>query len=234
MMKAIDPSPRSAAWIRCAAFLLILPACSGEKTPARDASSAPAGAGEQQGASSASRDGEATVQISKAFRVRCQLPESTQQAPRFQFDQATLRPLGENVLDDVARCLIEGPLKGEVITIIGRADARGSHDYNQDLAASRAAAARNYLAQRGVPADRMRLLTRGEQGARGDDEATWAIDRRVDLELGDLNNSPILEGSMIQAESSESRKEKDGASYSDTAEGGKAVGGTGKGASPAP
>lgn len=161
-----------------------------------------------------------TVQVSKAFRQRCSLPEEADSAPRFEFDRATLRTKGRNVLDDVARCLIEGPLKGEVITIIGRADARGSDEHNQELGASRATAARNYLAQRGVPADRMRLLSRGEEGARGNNEASFSLDRRVDLELGDLKNNPILEGSMLQAESSSTPKQSGAASYADTTEGG--------------
>lgn len=174
-------------------------ACGGKERPAQDAStSAPATPTPQ----TTERDAnETTVQISKALRERCNLPESPQEAPAFDYDQATLRPRGKNVLEDVAACLKDGPLKGEVITIVGRADPRGTEDYNQNLSASRAAAARNYLAQQGVPNEQMKLMARGEAGAQGSDEATWALDRRVDLELGDLANSPVLQGTMIQAES---------------------------------
>jgi hypothetical protein len=141
-------------------------------------------------------------------------------------------------LDDVAKCLSDGPLKGRTMTIIGRTDPRGSAGYNKQLSANRAEAARNYLVQRSVPTSNIRLVALGERGARGNDEASWALDRRVDFELGDRtagNNaptsaSPILEGTRMDAAApgTASPKSKGAASYSDTAEGGKAAGGSGK------
>ncbi|GEM_PF-1561197 len=47
------------------------------------------------------------------------------------------------------------------------------------------ASGRNYLAQHGVPRETIRIWSRGEHGAQGTDEETWALDRRVDFELGD-------------------------------------------------
>ncbi|HYO95629.1 MAG TPA: OmpA family protein [Polyangiaceae bacterium] len=222
---------------------LLVAACAGDKRQAQDASgSSTTAVAALQGTMrtpTPRQDFEATVQLSQQFRSRCSLPDAPREAPRFDYDQATLRPRGENVLDDVARCLTEGGLKGELITIVGRADPRGSDEYNEDLGRSRAAAARNYLVQKGVPADRIRLMSRGSEGARGTDEASWALDRRVDFELGDLTaaasqagapstasgESPIMEGTRLQAETSEARsKEVDAASYADTAEGGKPTG----------
>jgi hypothetical protein len=91
------------------------------------------------------------------------------------------------------------------------------------LAASRAAAAQNYLAQKGVPKERMKLMARGEAGAQGSDEDSWALDRRVDIEFGDVANSPILQGSMLQAEaakkSDNSPEAKKAGSYADVSEG---------------
>jgi hypothetical protein len=118
---------------------------------------------------------------------------------------------------------------------VGRADPRGTEAHNDALGAGRARAARDYLAQRGVPADRIRLVSRGELGARGTDEDTYALDRRVDIELGDISNHPIVEGTLKQIETSRARKpvHPEAASYADTAEGGKPVGesGTGSGVS---
>lgn len=177
-------------------------ACGRNERPAQDASTTPATvSGTQAPADATAQEREMTVQVSKPLRERCSLPDSPQDAPRFEYDQATLRASGRNVLDDVATCLKDGPLKGESITLVGRADPRGTAEYNQDLAQSRAAATRNYLAQRGVPSEQMKLMARGEAGAQGHDEATWALDRRVDIELGDLSNSPVLEGTMLQTES---------------------------------
>lgn len=203
--------------------ILLTSACASQAAEPRDASTTAAA----PAAGSSAPDRDATVQVSKAVRDRCQLPEGEQGAPRFEFDQATLRARGKNVLDDVASCLKDGPLKDEVITIIGRADARGSEAHNDELGANRAAAARNYLTQRGVPADRLKIMSRGEQGSHGDDEASHALDRRIDIELGDLKSSPILAGSMMQAESSAPSKSNSKAgSYADTAEGGKPVAGS--------
>lgn len=214
------------------AVALLTFACASKQAEPRDASAAVA---EEQRADTSTPDREATVQISKAVRDRCGLAEGEQGAPRFEFDKSSLRARGQNVLDDVARCLKEGPLKGEVVTIIGRADSRGSEAHNDELGTTRAAAARNYLAQRGVPADRLKIMSRGEQGSHGDDEASYALDRRIDIELGDLKSSPILEGSMMQAESSSpSKKNSKAASYADTAEGGKPVAGSPKGSGAAP
>jgi len=196
-------------------------ACGAKDRPAQDASANVAASTDAP--SPDARDRQTTVQLSKPLRERCNLPETVQEAPAFEFDQATLRARGRNVLDDVATCMLEGPLKSEVVTIVGRSDPRGSASYNESLAASRAAAAQNYLAQKGVPKERMKLMARGEAGAQGSDEETWALDRRVDIEFGDVTNSPILQGSMLQAETAKkpdnSPEAKKAGSYADVAEG---------------
>lgn len=204
-----------------ALFALGVTACGGKDRPAQDASDSSAVATTEP-TDDSTRDRETTVQLSTPLRERCAIA-GAESAPKFEFDQASLRASGRNVLDDLAVCLKDGPLKGETITIVGRADARGTADYNQALSESRAAAARNYLAQQGVPTERLKLLARGEAGARGSDEETWALDRRVDLELGDVSNSPILKGSMIQAETANkpdnSPEAQKAGSYADVAEG---------------
>lgn len=198
-------------------------ACGGKERPAQDASTSSPATATPATTETGANERETTVQISKPLRERCNLPETPQEAPAFDFDQSTLRARGKNVLQDVAACLKDGPLKGEVITLVGRADPRGSEDYNQSLSASRASAARNYLTELGVPAEQMKLMARGESGAQGSDEATWALDRRVDLELGDLVNSPVLQGSMIQTESAKkpdnSPEAQKAGSYADVKEG---------------
>lgn len=197
-------------------------ACGGKDRPAQDASGTVTTTTTDAPTADA-RDRQTTVQVSKPLRDRCNMPATVQEAPAFEYDQATLRARGQNVLDDVATCLTDGPLKGEVITIVGRSDPRGSASYNESLAQSRAAAAQNYLVQKGVPKERIKLVARGEAGARGTDEETWALDRRVDLEFGDLTSSPILQGSMLQAEAAKqpdnSPEAKKASSYADVAEG---------------
>jgi peptidoglycan-associated lipoprotein len=117
--------------------------------------------------------------------------------PRFDYDGDTLRSRGANILDEVAQCMVDGSLKDQRITLVGRADPRGSARYNQALGVSRAEAARSYLVQRGVSSDNLVVTSRGEQGATGHDEGTWELDRRVDLEMGDLREA----GNQIGAQS---------------------------------
>ena len=226
---------RAAKWLGCGALALSAAACASNPAPP---ATGPVAMGEMQtpGPQQPRGDADTTVQISEDFRRQCSLPNA-QNAPHFDYADATLHARGANILDDVAKCLSDGPLKGQVMTIIGRTDARGSAQYNKELSANRAEAARNYLLQHGVAAANVRILARGEMGAQGTDEQTWALDRRVDFELGDrtatgnaagnnLNASPdpVMEGTRLQALSPGNTSKVNAASYSDSVEGGHEVG----------
>ncbi|HEY3254041.1 MAG TPA: OmpA family protein [Polyangiaceae bacterium] len=230
----------AAKWLGCGVLAISAAACASDKTPAKE----PQAMGEMTapGPQSPRREGDTTIAFSDDFRRECQLPNTPKDSPHFEYADATLHAHGANILDDVAKCLSEGPLKGRVITIIGRTDARGSAAYNKELSANRAEAARNYLVQRGVAAANVHIIARGEQGAQGTNEESWARDRRVDFELGDkyakgnaaannLNASPdpVIEGTRMQALSPNNNVSKaNGSAYSDTAEGGHEAG-SGKG-----
>jgi outer membrane protein OmpA-like peptidoglycan-associated protein len=125
------------------------------------------------------------VVVTAEIQRECQLPSGAESVPRFAFDEAQLRPRGRNILDDVAECLKAGRLQDRTISIVGRADPRGSDQYNQALGESRAEAARRYLVRQGVSEQQLVVKSRGESGAQGTDEASWELDRRVDLVLGD-------------------------------------------------
>jgi peptidoglycan-associated lipoprotein len=234
-MKTSNFGRSAAKWLGCGALVLSgTAACAGNPAPAKE----PVAMGEMEtpGPQQPRNDADTTIQLSEDLRRQCSLPNA-QTAPHFDYADATLRAHGQNILDDVAKCLSDGPLKGHVMTIIGRTDARGSAEYNKALSANRAEAARNYLVQRGVPTTNVRVLARGEQGAQGTNEETWALDRRVDFELGDrtaqgnaagnnLNASPdpVMEGTRLQALSPGNTSKVNAASYSDTAEGGHEAG----------
>jgi len=225
-------------WLGCGVLAISAAACASDKTPAKE----PVAMGEMTAPGPQTpegrRESDTTIAISEDFRRECRLPNAPKDAPHFDYADATLHTRGANILDDVAKCLSEGPLKGRVITIIGRTDSRGSAEYNKELSANRAEAARNYLVQRGVAAANIRIIARGEQGAQGRDAETWALDRRVDFELGDRNAQgnaaannlnaspdPVLEGTRMQALSPNNNTSKVNAgSYSDTAEGGHEAG----------
>lgn len=101
----------------------------------------------------------------------------------FAFDSAKLRGDDVRVLDKVAECFIKGPLQGRGMKLVGRADPRGTQDYNMTLGQSRADSVGKYLESKGVPAPRVETTTRGALDAVGIDEPTWTKDRRVDVLL---------------------------------------------------
>lgn len=104
-------------------------------------------------------------------------------APNFEFDSAALAPDDRVLLAKVARCLSEGALRGRNVMLIGRADPRGENEYNMMLGGSRADTVHRYMVDLGVGRERMHTTSRGEMDATGKDEAGWAHDRRVDVEL---------------------------------------------------
>ena len=198
-------------------------ACSSERQPARSPTDgASSGSSSATSARAARNDRETTVRLSEEIMTECRFPASPSELPLFELDQATLRAPDKNVLDDVANCLKDGPLQNRTITIVGRADPRGSDDHNHELGANRAEAARNYLIQKGVSEQKLLVISRGEEGAAGQGEDTWAIDRRVDLVLGDktkranINENPAANAAALPG--------KPGSSYSDQSEGGPASG----------
>ena len=69
---------------------------------------------------------------------------------------------------------------GSTATVAGHADERGTRDYNLALGERRATAAKNYLVSLGVPAERLRTVSYGEERpvATGSNEAAWAQNRR--------------------------------------------------------
>jgi outer membrane protein OmpA-like peptidoglycan-associated protein len=236
-MKSFKVGRYAAKWLGCGVMAVTIAGCAGDRTPARDASDGAQTSNSATNDGTAHNEADTTIQISEDFRRVCQLPNAPQEAPHFDYADATLHARGANILDDVAKCLSQGPLKGRAMTIIGRTDPRGSAAYNKQLSANRAEAARDYLVQRGVATANVRIIARGEQGAMGNDEASWALDRRVDFELGDANligtpaannlnasPSPILEGTRMDGLSPGTASKVNAASYADTTEGGKEQG----------
>ncbi len=104
-------------------------------------------------------------------------------APTFDYDQAELSPGDRAVLDQIATCLTAGALKGKTVDLIGRADPRGTEEYNLGLGSRRASSVSSYLTRLGVPQTQLGVTTRGALDATGSDESGWQQDRRVDIQL---------------------------------------------------
>jgi peptidoglycan-associated lipoprotein len=143
----------------------------------------PLGAASAAGASGIETQG---LSVSNEIASACGIaaPASEQSvATQFDFDSAAISEEDRALLQEIARCLSEGALKGRSVSLVGRADPRGEAEYNMTLGESRADSVMRYMVDLGVGRDRMRATSRGELDATGSDEDGWARDRRVDVEL---------------------------------------------------
>jgi peptidoglycan-associated lipoprotein len=101
----------------------------------------------------------------------------------FDFDQSELRDDSRAALDAKIPVLLANPDVN--IRIAGHCDERGSVEYNIALGQRRAAAAKRYLSERGVAANRIETVSFGEGRpvAEGHDEDSWAQNRRDEFEI---------------------------------------------------
>lgn len=101
----------------------------------------------------------------------------------FDFDKSDVREDARSVLTQNADKLktIFGDYPTGTVTIEGHADERGSAEYNLGLGDRRAIAARDFLVQLGVPADRLRTLSYGKERPQCTDatETCWQQNRRA-------------------------------------------------------
>ncbi|HYO98263.1 MAG TPA: OmpA family protein [Polyangiaceae bacterium] len=102
----------------------------------------------------------------------------------FAFDSANVRDQDRVVLRKLAVCFSTGPLKGREMRLVGHADPRGDEEYNRVLGQRRADNVKQIIASLGMVANKIATTSRGEDEARGTNEASWAEDRRVDVVLG--------------------------------------------------
>jgi peptidoglycan-associated lipoprotein len=125
-----------------------------------------------------------SLSVSGDIAAACGLKITASAAnPKFDTDQDELTADDRAVLDQIATCLTTGALKGKTISLIGRADPRGTEEYNLGLGSRRAGSVSKYLGRLGVGEPQMAVTTRGALEASGTDEASWKQDRRVDIQL---------------------------------------------------
>jgi peptidoglycan-associated lipoprotein len=104
-------------------------------------------------------------------------------APKFDYESEQLNADGRQVLERLAKCISSGSLKGARVLLTGHCDSRGEYEYNMVLGAQRAEGVKNFLVGLGLPFDKLTTSSRGKLDATGNDEAGWANDRRVDIEV---------------------------------------------------
>ena len=109
----------------------------------------------------------------------------TSNTVNFGLDQYDIDPQARAILDSQAEWLQRYP--NVRITVEGHCDERGTREYNLALGDRRANAAKNYLAARGVSAERMTTISYGSERPAevGSDDAAYAANRRaVTIVLG--------------------------------------------------
>lgn len=100
-------------------------------------------------------------------------------------------PYNQFILEDAARVTLEQnavylrnrPM--EKVVIEGHCDERGSDEFNLALGERRALAAKNYLVSLGIPAERLSVISYGEEKplvAAANEEA-WAQNRRAEFKV---------------------------------------------------
>ncbi len=97
----------------------------------------------------------------------------------FGLDRYDLNQTAQSTLDRQAAWLSRNPSRQLVIE--GYADERGTREYNLALGERRAEAVKNYLASKGIPADRIRVISYGKERpvVAGHDESAWSQNRRA-------------------------------------------------------
>ena len=99
----------------------------------------------------------------------------------FDFDKFTLTAESRATLTDNAKYLQAH--SGIKVVIEGHCDERGSDEYNLALGESRALAAKNYLVSLGISANRLSVISYGEErpAVMGSNEEAWAKNRRAEF-----------------------------------------------------
>ena len=96
----------------------------------------------------------------------------------FDLDRYDLKPEARQILTRKAEILKQYP---EIKLVVeGRCDERGTAEYNLALGERRARAAADYLANLGVPAARLSIVSYGKERPQdpGHNEAAWSKNRR--------------------------------------------------------
>ena len=99
----------------------------------------------------------------------------------FDLDRYTVRTDGQPVVRAHSEFLNKN--RNQHVLLQGNTDERGTREYNMALGERRAKAVQRYLVLQGVSPAQLELVSYGEERpvATGNDEQSWAQNRRVEL-----------------------------------------------------
>jgi peptidoglycan-associated lipoprotein len=96
----------------------------------------------------------------------------------FDFDSPRLTAKTQQDLQAAADCIKQ---QSRSVHLEAHADPRGTEEYNILLTDRRGQTVKTFLQNLGVPGDHMNVVSKGSMEARGADESSWAMDRRVEF-----------------------------------------------------
>ena len=107
----------------------------------------------------------------------------------FDYDSSTIREDARAVLSrnaEVLKADLRRVSRRPSISVEGHADERGSAEYNLGLADRRATAAKEFLVQLGVSADRLKPVSYGKERPQctESNEGCWQRNRRAHFAVG--------------------------------------------------
>lgn len=121
----------------------------------------------------------------KATRDRIDVLTSRISDAYFDYDKHTLRPDAMKTLEKDSTELrdILKQYPDYKLVVEGYADERGSEEYNLGLGDARAASAKNYLVQIGIPSNQMSVVSYGKdrQVCTEHNETCWQKNRRIHI-----------------------------------------------------
>lgn len=111
------------------------------------------------------------------------ISESQFQTVYFDFDKYNLRSDAKSALDVNAGLLKQFP--DVIVRIEGHCDERGTVEYNLSLGEKRARSCMEYLNGLGIAANRVSVISYGEErpAVSGSDESAWSQNRRCEFKI---------------------------------------------------
>lgn len=110
-------------------------------------------------------------------------------SPKFDFDSSVTYVQDRAQLAAFARCMNKAGMENRRVLLVGRADPRGTDEYNQRLGQERAERIKALLISSGLSADRIQVESQGERDAKGHlPEYAYGYDRRVDVVVGGVHH----------------------------------------------
>ncbi len=139
-------------------------------------------AAEREAAARAAREAEARAAAERAAALNAARAAFATMI-YFDYDRSELKPEARATLD--AKLPLLRANANVRIRIAGHTDERGSDEYNIALGQRRAASAKAYLVANGIAADRIDVVSFGEDrpAAMGSDESAWSQNRRDEFEI---------------------------------------------------